>query len=80
MEAEKKWEMKIKQAQSEFELKAKSSRTDALIEAHQVHSAILQKLFPEVSIVCVGEDEDEKWLEEFEEKAQKLMETRRKEV
>lgn len=77
-ESEKKWEKKLELAQKESEQRTKSARTGALIEAHQAHKGLLQQLFPEVSVSCGSRDEE--WLEEFEGKAQTLIDARRKEV
>lgn len=80
-EAEKEWEKKLKQVQSESEQRTKSARTGALIEAHEAHKSLLQQLFPEVTVACGSLDKRyEDWLEEFEGKAQKLLDVRRREV
>ena len=79
MAAEKLWENKLKEAQEMAEQRAKSARNEALVESYQSHRALLQQLFPEVSVeVCDGKYME--WLDEFETKAQHLLDSTKEEV
>ena len=81
-EAEKSSEMKLKQAQEQAEQLASSAKTQALVEAYANHRALLQQLFPDVSVDRCGDDsgQQEQWLEEFEGKAQAILTHQREEV
>ena len=77
--AESEWEEKIKQVQEQMELRASSAKTEALVESYSNHKALLQQLFPEVTVEGC-DDKHQQWLERFEAKAQELMSSRKDEV
>lgn len=77
--AEKAWEVKLREAQEQVEQRATSAKTEALVEAYQSHRALLQQLFPEVTVE--GYDgKQEQWLEAFEGKAQDTLSGIKEEV
>lgn len=80
-EAENAWDEKLKQVHDQMECSVSSAKAEAFLEAYDNHRALLRQLFPEVSVE--GGDDDgkqEKWLEEFEEKAQEILSSRKEEV
>lgn len=69
----------MKEVQEQVELKAKTARSEATVEAYRSQQTFLQQLFPNVSVEgCDGKYEE--WLEQFEVKAQDVMEAREEEV
>ena len=80
-EAENVWEEKLKQVQQQMEQGVSSAKAEAFLEAYENHRALLRQLFPEVSVVGVADDgQQEKWLEEFEGKAQAILKNTEEEV
>ena len=77
--AEKAWEKKLKQVQEQVEVSSASAKSEALKEAYQSHRALLQQLFPQLSVKgCDGKYQQ--WLESFESQALDFMNTQEKEV
>lgn len=62
-----------------MESKAASAKSEALTEAYDGQKALLQQLFPGVSVEGCG-NQYELWLERFEGKAQDLISKREEEV
>lgn len=80
-EAENAWEEKLKQVRQQMEQRVSSAKAEAFLEAYSNHRALLRQLFPEVSVAGVANDgQQEKWLEEFEGKAQEVLRSREEEV